>query len=84
MVTIIVALGAIALGYWLQSKFESTAGICVGALIVTAVATLIAPAVFGIPTLYAFGVAFGIAFGAHIVYKAKMRGAVRSYRQRYS
>ncbi len=81
MFTIIVALAAIALGYWLQRKFESTAAICVGALIVTGVATLIAPTVLGIPTLSMFGVAFGIAFGAHIVYKAKMRAAARSYRR---
>ncbi|MBX9948455.1 MAG: hypothetical protein K2Y39_04790 [Candidatus Obscuribacterales bacterium] len=81
MLTIAIALAAIALGYWLQSKFESTAAICVGALLVTGAATLLAPTLLGIPTLYAFGVAFGVAFGAHIVYKAKLRAWARSYRR---
>ncbi len=81
MLTPAIAIAAIALGYWLQSKFESTAVVCVVAMIVTGLTTLVASTLFGIPTLYFFGVAFGIGFGAHIVYKQKMRAWARSYRR---
>lgn len=81
IITFTLAVVAIALGYALQSKNSKTGGYAVGAMLATGVLFLLTPTVFGLPSIWLFGVAFAFAFGCNIVYKAKMRAWARSQRR---
>ncbi len=81
IITLTLAVVAIALGCILQKKNSKTGGYAVGALLLTGALFFITPTVLGLPSIWLFGAAFAFAFGCNIVYKTKMRALARSYRR---